>query len=112
VRTHFALSARQPDGSPLRAHLQQAAKMGSVAAAATLREVGTPGVLGYLWDWFLELHNRRGAGMSGPGAITWPDLDAWARRTRRNPLPWEFDVIGTLDNTFFDATLPPPEAKP
>jgi len=83
--------------------------MGSVAAAEKLRGVGGPGSLGYLWDWFLELHARRGSGPMGAAPITWPDLDAWARRTRRDPAAWEFDVLARLDNEFFTATLPAPD---
>jgi len=45
----------------------------------------------------------------GAAPITWPDLDAWARRTRRDPAAWEFDVLARMDNEFFTATLPPPD---
>jgi len=39
--------------------------------------------------------------MNGPARITWPDLDAWSRLTRRDPSPWEFHVIASLDDAFF-----------
>ena len=90
----------------MREHLQQAAKQGSVYAQDALKGEDCSGVLGYLWDWFMELHGHRGAGPMGAAPLTWPDLDCWARRMRRDPQPWEFDVIAHLDNEFFAATLP------
>lgn len=108
VRRHFALSRRGDDGATLRAHLEAAARQGSVSARAELAQQPTPGPLAYLWHWFLELHGRRGAGGMGPSPITWPDFDAWSRLTRRRVAPWEFDVLSRLDNEFFASTV---EAK-
>lgn len=83
--------------------------MGSLSAKAELRSETRPGALAYLWLWFLELHSHRGAGAMGPAPITWPDLDAWARRTRRDPLPWEIDMLSRLDDVFFLAASPAPK---
>ena len=55
----------------------------------------------YLWSWFLELHNRRGSGVNGPASLSWPDFDAWARRTGRAPSAWELAVIAAMDDAFF-----------
>lgn len=46
--------------------------------------------------------------MNGPARITWPDLDAWARLTGRNPTPWEFRVLASLDDAFFAAVAEEP----
>ena len=91
----------------MRAHLEAAARMGMPEAKAKLAERVSPGVLAYLWQWFLELHGHRGVGPMGPAPLTWLDLDAWARRMRRDPAPWEFDVLSRLDDTFFAVTMPP-----
>ena len=107
ARNHFAMNTRQKDGATLRAHLTQAAKAGSKRAQEELaKAVVSPGPLGYLWSLFLELHNHRGSGGMGPSPITWPDLDAWQRLTRRTLAPWEFDLLGALDNVFFETALP------
>lgn len=53
-----------------------------------------------LWGWFLELAGRRGVGAMGPAPLTYPDLDAWARLTRREPAPWEIWLLGRLDDTW------------
>lgn len=39
--------------------------------------------------------------MNGPSGLTWPDLDAWARRMQHEPSPWEFRVLKRLDGAFF-----------
>lgn len=67
-----------------------------------------PGRYQYLLDWFFELHYRRGSGMNGPAALTWNDLDAWARLTERTPTVWDFRALGLLDDAFF-ASIPEPE---
>lgn len=101
ARRFFAMHSRAGDGATMRAHLEAAAKMGSVSAKAELAKDLSPGPLAYVWRWFLELHARRGMGAMGPAPITWPDFDAWARRKRIDPEPWEFDLLGVLDNEFF-----------
>lgn len=50
----------------------------------------------YLWDWFTQLHNARGGGW-GPAPISWEAIDAWARRMRVDPRPWELEVIREID---------------
>jgi hypothetical protein len=42
----------------------------------------------------------------GAGAITYPDIDAWARLTRRAPAPWEITAIKDLDAAWLLSTTP------
>ena len=110
ARWWFGLSVRK-DGAQMRTHLAIAAKgscaggcqptCGHVKARATLTAPPLSERVRYLWGWFLELHGRRGSGMNGPASLSWPDLDAWARRTKRDPTPWEFRAIGLIDDAFF-----------
>lgn len=75
---------------PRRKHLERAAKRGNKRARETLEGPGPfPAGLEYLWRWARELHPARGFGAHGPNPVTWPDLDAWARRTGRDPDPDE-----------------------
>ena len=85
----------------MRAHLELARARGVVAARQALTPPPYPTRYTYLLDWFFELHGRRGSGMNGPASLTWGDFDAWARRTGREPSPWEFRVLGALDDAFF-----------
>lgn len=54
-----------------------------------LSEVERPEEAEYLWGWYLELFNG--------GKLTYQELDAWSRLTRRVLLPWEVRVLKTLD---------------
>ena len=87
----------------MRAHLEASAKRGNLANRKLLEPPPLPASHAYLLDWFFELHGRRGAGMHGPASLTWGDFDAWARRTDRDPTPWEFRVLAALDEAFFAA---------
>lgn len=87
----------------MREHLEHRARHGNPAAIRDLTPPAYPAQYEYLLLWFFELHGRRGAGMNGPAALTWSDFDAWARRTKREPSPWEFRVLGRLDDAYFGA---------
>jgi hypothetical protein len=102
---HFKLNAREGNAT-LRAHLTALAKRGNAQAQRELAGPECPAWIMYLWRWFLQLHARRGAGMSGPARITWTDMDAWARLTGTDLSPWECDVFLALDAAFFDAAAP------
>ena len=101
-RWSFGMATRV-QGATHRAHLALAAKRGNVAAKNALRAPPLPPRFRYLWEWFMELHGRRGTGMNGPASLTWGDFDAWARRTARAPTPWEFRMLAALDDGFFAA---------
>lgn len=97
----FGLLRREQDGATRRAHLEHAARRGNAKAQAALVAPPLRARFVHLWHWFQELHGARGSGMNGPAPITWPDLDAWARRTRRDPSPWECTALKAMDGAFF-----------
>jgi hypothetical protein len=49
-----------------------------------------------VWDTFIELHNKRGSGMS-PLPIGWRDLQAWQEVREVRLTPWEIDTLMALD---------------
>lgn len=51
-----------------------------------------PEGLSYLWGWFEELFNA--------GKLSYQEIDAWNRLTRRNVTPQEVEAIKTLDLIF------------
>jgi hypothetical protein len=103
----FALQSRQSDGATLRDHLEARAARG--VRSADLDVPPIPAGFGYLLDWFNELHRRRGVGPNGPSPLSWSDVDAWARRTDRDPCPWELAVIERLDDAYFGSLAGPEE---
>lgn len=99
----FGMAVREKDGATRRAHLERAAKRSDKARAA-LKAPPMPAGLAHLWGWFIEeLHPCRGSGAMGPGALTWPDYDAWARRMQRSVAPWQFRLLRALDGAFFQS---------
>lgn len=91
------LSKPDDRGVPARKHLEAAAKRGSQSAIASLTPPAFPDAVAYLWRWYLEIRRGLGAGMHGMEPLTWAALDAWARRTGRNPEPHEVDALFVLD---------------
>jgi hypothetical protein len=97
ARFHAAMMHTEQDGAPRRAHLEASARAGNAFAIEALREPQFPDALSYLWEWCLEIRQGLGAGMDGLAALTWVALDAWARRTRREPEPHEVQALFALD---------------
>lgn len=91
----------------VRAHLEAAAKS-SKKAAADLIGPAFVHELAYLHEWAVELHIARRWGQSGPVPISYVDLDAWARMTRRSPEPEEVQALFWLTRTM---AHPPPEKR-
>lgn len=92
------LSQCGKDGVPARAHLGAAAKRGNPFAIKELEGPPFPDALRYIWEWFVEIRRGLGTDLNGLAPLTWLGLDAWARRTGREPEPHEVDVLFTLDS--------------
>lgn len=52
-----------------------------------------PEVVSYIWEWFLELHTSREAGK----ALSFNELESWARLTGRHVMTWEINAIKRMD---------------
>lgn len=66
-----------------------------------------PRELGYLWQTYLRLRRRKGGGMSGPGPIEWPDIDAFLTRSGVTLAPWEIEILERIDDIYLR-----PDPKP
>jgi hypothetical protein len=53
----------------------------------------------FLWGYFIELHSTRGGGM-GPAAISYAEIEAWQRLTRRYLPSWQITAIKRMDQAF------------
>jgi hypothetical protein len=56
-----------------------------------------------LLDDFEELDRRRQLGERGESPLTWGDKYSWAAATGRVVTPWEWRVIGRIDDAYFFA---------
>ncbi len=100
VRHEARLNVTRKEGGSLRAVLEQRAAQGSVSAIDQLTPPDHPEQMEYLLDWSRELVGRSGVGMDGLAPLTWEAIDAWARRTGRNPTPDECSALMLLDGVF------------
>lgn len=85
-----------PKGSKqtLRASLEHVAKQlkRKPRQLELLTAIDLPETTGYVWWWYQELFNG--------GKLTWQEIDAWSRLTRRTLLPWEVSTIRSIDTTY------------
>lgn len=100
VRHDARLDAPLEHGGSRRATLELAASRGSQTAIQALTRPEYPEPLEYLLEWSRELVGRSGVGMDGFAPLTWEAIDAWARRTGRNPTPDECNALMLLDGAF------------
>jgi len=84
-----------------RDHLEQVAKQ----LGTQLEEVEKanasaifPDVASHLWATFIELHDGRTYGMSGPNPISYDIIKAWCDLSGIDLSYWEVEIIKSLDN--------------
>ena len=63
-----------------------------------------PDLAAHLWTAFLELHDGRTYGMSGPNPISYDIIKAWCDITGIQLSPWEIGTIKALDNLWIKTT--------
>jgi hypothetical protein len=51
----------------------------------------------HIWGYFLDLHNGRSYGMSGPNPLSWSDIKAWDDLMAIGLKNWEVRAIKALD---------------
>ncbi len=57
-----------------------------------------PDVASHLWATFIELHDGRTYGMSGPNPLSYDLIKAWCDLMSVDLSPWEITTIKSLDN--------------
>jgi len=95
------LSARQPDGSTLRQHLQAAAASGMVPDP--MLRSRPPREAAPLWETFVALNSARHAGMQ-PGPILPSEIVAWQQLTGVRLSPWEAETLLDMDRAALAAS--------
>ena len=63
-----------------------------------------PDVAAHIWATFIELHDGRTYGMSGPNPLSYEGIQAWSNLVGLELLPWEIELIKSLDNLWIKTT--------
>lgn len=63
-----------------------------------------PDVASHLWATFIELHDGRTYGMSGPNPLSYDIIKAWCELMGVDLSPWEITIIKSLDNLWIKIT--------
>jgi len=98
AQAEFALEAKEKDGHTLREHLTAAWRSSGVKPPELSNPV--PQLISYLWDYYLELHKRRGNNGYGHVALTFLEIEAWERKTQRKLDAWELKAILAVDDAY------------
>jgi len=62
-----------------------------------------PEPLRYLWHCFCELSAGRQSNGFGPCALSWGEIDSWARVSGRAPTGFELTALLLLDHCYLEA---------
>jgi hypothetical protein len=81
---------------PLRAHLQQVAKV-TGRTPPELIAPPFPERAAHVWQAFVEIHTGRSYSANGPNPLSWPDIKAWDDLMRVGLKEWEIRAIKALD---------------
>ena len=57
-----------------------------------------PDAASHIWSTFIQLHDGRTYGMSGPNPISYDIILAWCNLTGIDSSHWEIEIIKSLDN--------------
>jgi len=103
AEAHFELELPPRGGGKgrLRDHLRKVHEQTGHLDPRLAEESRLPGSLAHLMDWYLDLRASHAPGPGGPSALTYAELDAWARLTRQEPTPWEIETLRAIDVAFF-----------
>jgi hypothetical protein len=71
-----------------------------------------PELVSHVWDYFLELHHRRGNNGYGHVPLTFLEIEAWERKTKRKLDLWELKAILAIDDAYIASLVKkPPEGS-
>lgn len=71
---------------------------------AELQDLATlPDSMGYVWGWFIELHNARTSNGFGLNPITYVDMQAYFDLYQIVPQDWQVQLIKQLDSIALSA---------
>jgi len=91
-------------GISSKEHLEQVRKMTGHAPEGLENPTEFPKLLKHVWSFFLQLHQSRTAGFSGPNPITYSELKAWSDMTANVLHAYDVETIKKLDTLYLRTT--------
>jgi len=70
-----------------------------------------PQSVSYLWSAYIRLHARRSSNGFGSNPLTWSDIEAFSRLSGIRLLPWEVEIIESIDNAYIAKQAEDAKAK-
>lgn len=110
AEARFALGKTDEHGITVREHLEKAWRQTGRKPALLEDEPHLYPAVQHIWEWFCQLSATRGGGF-GPASITFAEIDAWARRLRIDPDPWEIEQVMAIDRIWLKVTAEENERK-
>lgn len=105
AKHQFQLAGTVEGGGTMREHLLSYERQ-TGRVHPELDGPGLPFAMQGLWESYVEICGRRQAGM-GAAPLTYPDIDAWARLTKRDLDPWRVRVLSRVDDAWIEAQHKP-----
>lgn len=93
VREFARLGAKDKNGVSIRDHLTQAGRPPDDPAPPEGAE--------HVLRWFWALDSARSCGFA-PNPISFSEIEAWAKLTGADPLPWEVRAIKAMDMAYLN----------
>ena len=107
AEAEFTLGVRQEDGFTLKQHLLTAWKQSGKKPQELIDAPPLPELTAYLWGYYQELHRRRVNYGWGHVPLSFSEVEAWARLTKRKLDPWELSALLDIDAVYLASIAKP-----
>jgi hypothetical protein len=94
------LNKADKNGVTEREHLEQVRKQTGYAPEGLENSTKFPNLLSHVWSFFLQLHQSRTMGFSGPNPITYSEMESWVNLTNNKLHPYDVGIIKRLDSLY------------
>lgn len=100
ARFRFGQMKTAGDGASVEDHLSVVRRRSGIVVSD---EPECPREIIYIWNSWVELNNGRGSSGFAPIPISWQEMEAYARLTGVDLLPWEARAIRSIDDAYMSS---------
>lgn len=80
-------------------HLKQVEKQ---KGSDVIPEIEIPEDGQHVWNWFIDLHKKRGSSGFGAAPLLYTEIRAWGELMRITVEPWEVTAIMEMDDAYLE----------